>query len=80
MDFEIRKLKMGLISYLDKVELPAEVKRMVVKEVYEDAERKAEASIRQMLDKEELKKQISDAAPVCLYGAAQECEEGKQDE
>lgn len=80
MDFEIRKLKMGLINYLDKVELPAEVKRMVVKEVYEDAERKAEASIRRILDEEELKKQTSEAAPVRLYGAAQECEEGEQDE
>lgn len=74
MDFEIRKLKMGLISYLDKVDLPAEVKRMVLKEVYENAERKSEESIRRMLEAE------SELVPVRFDCAAKKDEEGKLDE
>lgn len=81
MDFEIRKLKMGLINYLDKVDLPQEVKRMVLKEVYDDTERKAEESIRlqaaayRQQEEEKLNKKISEVKPVYYDTQKQEDKE-----
>ncbi len=53
MDLEIRKLKLGLINYLDSTGLPPEVMRMVLKEVYEEMEKRAAACIEEQLMVEE---------------------------
>lgn len=53
MDLKIRKLKLGLINYLDSTGLPPEVMRMVLKEVYEEMEKRAVACIEEQLMAEE---------------------------
>lgn len=45
MNWKIRKAKLALIQYLSENELPEEVNRMILKEVYEDMEQKANEAI-----------------------------------
>ena len=46
-------MKLGLINYLDSTGLPPEVMRMVLKEVYEEMEKRAAACIEEQLMVEE---------------------------
>lgn len=62
MDLEIREFREGLIIFINKYELPMEIKRLVVKEVYRDISNAADGVIKkqaelrnQKEDKEEAK-------------------------
>lgn len=45
MNLKIREFKLTLENYIGENDLPPEVKRMVLKEIYESAEREANEAI-----------------------------------
>ncbi len=47
MDLEIREFREGLIIFINRFELPMEIKRLVVKEVYGDIEDAANGVIKE---------------------------------
>ncbi len=47
MDLEIREFREGLIIFINKYELPMEIKRLVVKEVYGDIDDAANGVIKE---------------------------------
>ena len=47
MNLKIREFKLSLETYIQETELPEEVKRMVLKEIYENAEIEANRCVRE---------------------------------
>lgn len=45
MDLKIREFKLTLENYISGCDLPPEIKRMVLKEIYESADRSASEAI-----------------------------------
>lgn len=65
MNLKIREFKLSIENYIEKTELPTEVKRMVIKEIYENISSLAneeiskEIEIREKEEKEEKKSEQS---------------------
>lgn len=50
MDLEIREFREGLIIFINRFELPMEIKRLVVKEVYGDIDDAANGVIKKQAE------------------------------
>lgn len=53
MNLKIREFKITLSNYINEIDLPEEVKRMVLKEIYAEIEKKANDAILLELNKRE---------------------------
>lgn len=61
MDLEIREFREGLIIFINKYELPIEIKRLVVKEVYGDISDAANGIIKEQAKSRSQKKDKEEA-------------------
>lgn len=50
MNIKIRELKVSIIKHMQGIDLPIEVKRLVLKDIYDDISREADAEIRKELE------------------------------
>lgn len=50
MNIKIRELKVSIIKHMQGIDLPIEVKRLVLKDIYDDISREADAAIRKELE------------------------------
>lgn len=53
MNIKIRELKIAITNHLKGIDLPIEVKRLVLKEIYDDISEAADAEIREELKERE---------------------------
>lgn len=53
MNLKIKEFKIALSNYINEMDLPEEVKRMVLKEIYDEIEKKANDAILLELNKRE---------------------------
>ena len=51
MNIKIRELKIAIVKHIQGIDLPSEVKRLVVKEIYDEISAEADAEIRKELEK-----------------------------
>lgn len=53
MNLKIREFKLSLVAYINETDIPEEIKRMVLKEIYEDIEKAADEMVVQEFNERE---------------------------